>query len=362
MPTKTGRTLYNLNNLNFLEYQSSWQSPSNIALVKYWGKHKNQIPANPSISFTLDACYTQTHVLAKEKTNGYEFDFDIYLDDELKVGFKPKIETFFNRIIEEAKFLKDFRIEIKTHNSFPHSSGIASSASGLSALSLCLLSLKEQIENTKIENFHQKASEWSRLGSGSASRSIYGGLVEWGKFEGLAESDDHFAIPYKGTVHPVFETFRDYVLLVEVGSKSVSSTVGHGLMKGHPFSERRFLQAHENLSSIMKAMEKGDLEQFGELVESEALTLHAMMMSSKPYFILMKPNSIQIIDLIWQFRKETKLPLYFTLDAGANVHLLFPADIEQKVEEFVKQRLTVYLKNGLYICDRVGLGPKKLII
>lgn len=345
-----------------MEYKSSWQSPSNIALVKYWGKHKNQIPANPSISFSLDACHTQTEVVLKPKTKSDNFDFDVWLDNEMQIGFKPKIETFFNRIFSESAFLKDFRLEIKTHNSFPHSSGIASSASGLSALSLALLSLKQDIENREVPNFYQKASEWSRLGSGSASRSVYGGIVEWGQFAGIKESNDDYAIPYQGAVHPVFKTFRDYVLLVEVGSKSVSSTVGHGLMNGHPFSERRFLQAHENLQSILNILETGDLEKFGNLVESEALTLHAMMMSSQPYFILMKPNTVQIIDLIWQFRKETKLPLYFTLDAGANVHLLFPEEIEQKVDEFVKQRLTVYLKNAMYICDRVGLGPKKLII
>lgn len=345
-----------------MEHKSSWQSPSNIALVKYWGKHKNQIPANPSISFTLDACHTQTEVLLKEKTSSREYDFDIWLDNELQEGFKPKIETFFNRISEEAQFLNDFRLEIKTHNSFPHSSGIASSASGLSALSLALLSLKQDIEKKDVSQFYQKASEWSRLGSGSASRSVYGGIVEWGQFAGIKESNDEFAIPYQGKVHPVFKTFRDYVLLVEVGSKTVSSTVGHGLMNGHPFSERRFLQAHENLNSLLGILETGDLEKFGDLVESEALTLHAMMMTSQPYFILMKPNTVKIIDLIWQFRKETKLPLYFTLDAGANVHLLFPEYIEQKVDAFVKQTLTVYLKNGLYICDRVGLGPKNLII
>lgn len=344
-----------------MELISSWQSPSNIALVKYWGKHKNQIPANPSISFTLDACHTQTTVSLSEKSADSDYDFDIWLDDELKPGFKEKIEQFFNRIVSEAKFLKDYRLEIRTSNSFPHSSGIASSASGLSALALCLLSLKEKLDGQKDSDFYKTASIWARLGSGSASRSVYGELVEWGKYEGMSQSSDEYAVPFTGQIDDVFRSFNDYVLLVEVGSKSVSSTAGHGLMNGHPFAERRFLQAHENLSNLLKAMESGDLESFGEIVESEALTLHAMMMTSKPYFILMKPNTVKIIDHIWEFRKNTKLPLYFTLDAGANVHLLFPKSIEQSVVEFVKETLTVYLKNGQYICDHLGQGPKKLI-
>ncbi len=341
-------------------HTSTWRSPSNIALVKYWGKYDNQIPANPSISFTLNECYTETEVSLSEKTAEVDFDFEVLLDGEPKPDFKGKIEKFFNTIVDEAPFLKEYKLTIKTHNSFPHSSGIASSASGMSALALCLLSLKATLTGEEETNFFQKASEWARLGSGSASRSVYGGLVQWGRFAGLRESSYHYAIPYKGEVHEVFKTFKDYVLLVEVGSKSVSSTAGHGLMNNHPFAERRFLQAHENLEKLTNILKSGDLEAFGNLVESEALTLHGMMMTSNPYFILMKPNTVAIIDKIWQFRKETKTPLYFTLDAGANVHLLFPATAEVAVEKFVEAELKGYLKDGRYIKDGVGNGPVKI--
>ena len=345
-----------------MKYRSAWQSPSNIALIKYWGKYANQIPANPSISFTLDNCKTTTEVSLHDKEVDDDYNFDIWLDNQIQEDFKPKIKQFFDKIIGEATFLKEFRLEIKTSNSFPHSSGIASSASGMSALALCLLSIKEEITQKSEENFFQKASEWARLGSGSASRSVYGGLVEWGKFSEIKESNDHFAIPYHGQIDDVFQTFKDYVLLVEVGSKSVSSTVGHSLMNNHPFAERRFLQAHENLSALLKVMKEGDLLRFGEIIESEALTLHSMMMTSRPYFVLMRPNTLSIIEAIWHYRKETGQPLFFTLDAGANIHLLFPQHIEQSVQEFVKQTLTGYLKNGQYICDQVGQGPTKLSI
>lgn len=341
-------------------HTAKWRSPSNIALVKYWGKYKNQIPANPSISFTLNECYTETEVSLSEKTGELDFDFEVYLDGELKPEFKGKIEKFFNTIVDEAPFLKEYKLTIKTHNSFPHSSGIASSASGMSALALCLLSLKATLTGEEETDFYQKASEWARLGSGSASRSVYGGLVEWGRFAGLRESSDDYAVPFKGEVHEVFKTFKDYVLLVEVGSKSVSSTAGHGLMNNHPFAERRFLQAHENLEKLTHILANGDLDAFGNLVESEALTLHGMMMTSNPYFILMKPNTVAIIDKISQFRKETETPLYFTLDAGANVHLLFPTAAEEAVAEFVEAELKGYLKDGRYIKDSVGEGPVRL--
>lgn len=340
--------------------ESSWRSPSNIALVKYWGKYDPQLPANPSLSFTLKESYTETklEILGASSSDGFEFD--IYLDYQKADDFKPKIEQFLGRIEHELSFLKGQKFSIHTYNSFPHSSGIASSASGMSALALCLLSLSPERAQLSESEFYRKASEWSRLGSGSASRSVYGPLGLWGQTEGIAESSDAYAIPYQGKVHPVFTSFRDTILLVETGQKSVSSTAGHGLMKGHPFAKERFSQAHRNMADLQNILAQGNLKAFGELVESEALTLHSMMMTSRPYFILMKPHTLEIIQHIWDWRKETGKPLYFTLDAGANVHLLYPESIEQEAMDFVKSTLSTYLKNGAYICDQVGEGPMPL--
>lgn len=343
-----------------LETRATWRSPSNIALVKYWGKYKNQIPTNPSLSFTLSESFTKTTVTLTGEEAREDFEFALLFEGEAKPDFKPKISTFLNRIAAELEFLKGKRFVIETSNSFPHSSGIASSASGMSALALCLLSLKEEIIGQKEDDFYRKASEWARLGSGSASRSVYGPLALWGRFSGQPASSDQHAIRYSGKVKPVFENFCDYILLVEKGQKQVSSTAGHGLMEKHPYAERRFLQAHENMAELGKYLENGDLNSFGQLVESEALTLHAMMMTSMPYFMLMKPNTLQIIEKIWALRNETGIPAYFTLDAGANVHLLFPSENEQAVKEWVNLEIKGLLNDGDYICDRVGNGPVKL--
>lgn len=347
--------------MHMIENASSWRSPSNIALVKYWGKYDPQLPANPSLSFTLSESFTETKLEILEESGRGDFDFEVFLDYRKAEDFKPKIQKFLGRIASELDFIKGRKFSIHTYNSFPHSSGIASSASGMSALALCLLSLSPQGKEMSPNAFFQKASEWSRLGSGSASRSVYGPLGLWGKTEGIAESSDEYAIPYQGKVDPIFKEFCDTILLVEKGQKAVSSTAGHGLMKGHPFAQQRFAQAHDNLANLQKILAKGDLEAFGNLVEHEALTLHAMMMSSQPYFILMKPNTLKIIELIWEFRRESQKPLYFTLDAGANVHLLYPKHIEQEALNFVNKEIKPYLNNGEYICDRVGNGPTKLM-
>ncbi len=149
--------------------------------------------------------------------------------------------------------------------------------------------------------------------------------------------------------------------MVDKDEKQVSSTIGHDLMHDHPFAEKRFAQAHDNLSKLKSVLETGNLEEFIKITESEALTLHAMMMTSMPYFILMKPKTLEIINAIWKFRNETKAPVCFTLDAGANVHVLYPENVSVKVLQFIKDKLVGYCQNGQYICDEIGTGSQLIV-
>ncbi|NND52993.1 MAG: diphosphomevalonate decarboxylase [Flavobacteriaceae bacterium] len=342
----------------------SWSSPSNIALIKYWGKRPVQIPENPSISFTLDACKTNTSLTLSEKTAKNDLhSFDIFFENEQKDNFKPKIESFFKRIHEYVPYIGDYHFTINTSNTFPHSSGIASSASGMSALAMCLMSFERELNPDMTDEFFmKKASFLARLGSGSASRSIEGELVVWGEHQAIPGSSDLFGIKYPHEVHEVFKSYHDTILLVDKGEKQVSSTMGHQLMHNHPFADKRFDQAYTHVSDLISILKNGDLQGFIELVESEALTLHAMMLTSRPYFVLMKPNTLEIINRIWEFRKETGLHLCFTLDAGSNVHLLYPEHQSTQVYEFIKRDLVAFCQNGHYICDRIGFGAKQLPI
>ncbi len=339
----------------------TWSAPSNIALVKYWGKKENQIPANPSISFTLNNCKTITKLDFIKIDWTDDYSFNLLFEGKHKEEFKPKILKFFQRVEKYLPFLKEYHFDIATENTFPHSSGIASSASGMAALAMNLMSLERELNPEMTdEYFYQKASFLARLGSGSACRSVKGNIVIWGDHNEVAGSSDLFGIPLADEVHPVFRSYQDTILLVDKGEKQVSSTVGHDLMHGHPFSQQRFEQAHENLSAIKIALVEGNVDVFMNIVESEALTLHAMMMTSQPYFILMKPNTLEIINSIWRFRAETKTPVCFTLDAGANVHVLYPENVAGKVLEFIKNELLGYCQNSQYICDAIGGGAAKL--
>ncbi|WP_374174715.1 diphosphomevalonate/mevalonate 3,5-bisphosphate decarboxylase family protein [Flavobacterium tructae] len=336
-----------------------WSAPSNIALVKYWGKKDNQIPANPSVSFTLKNCKTITKLaFAKRETSpASNFSFDLLFEGKPKEDFKPKIQKFLERIEIYLPFLKEYHFTIDTQNTFPHSSGIASSASGMAALAMNFMSLEKVLNPEMTEDyFYQKASFLARLGSGSACRSVKGNLVAWGNQANIKGSSDLYGVEFPYIVHENFNNYQDSILLVDKGEKQVSSTVGHDLMHNHPYAERRFAQAHENLDQLITIFESGNLNEFIKVVESEALTLHAMMMTSMPYYILMKPNTLQIINAIWKFRNETQIPVCFTLDAGANVHVLYPENVSDKVLQFIQDELVVFCQNGQYICDEIGDG------
>ena len=344
--------------------QFQWSAPSNIALVKYWGKKENQIPANPSVSFTLNNCKTITKLAFAKKDNSTllntdsdSFSFDLLFEGKPKEDFKPKIQKFLERIEVFLPFLKEYHFTIDTENTFPHSSGIASSASGMAALAMNLMSLEKALNPAMTDDyFYQKASLLARLGSGSACRSVKGQVVVWGNQANIEGSSDLYGVEFPNEIHANFTNYQDTILLVDKGEKQVSSTVGHDLMHNHPYAERRFAQAHENLDTLISIFKSGDLDSFIKVVESEALTLHAMMMTSMPYFILMKPNTLEIINAIWKFRNETKIPVCFTLDAGANVHVLYPENVSEKVLQFIKNELVGYCQNGQYICDKIGNG------
>lgn len=338
-----------------------WSAPSNIALVKYWGKKEHQIPANPSISFTLNHCKTITKLGFTKKQDNSNYSFDLLFEGKAKEDFKPKIQKFFERIEMYCSYLKEYHFTIDTQNTFPHSSGIASSASGMAALAMNIMSLEKELNPAMTDDlFYQKASFLARLGSGSACRSIKGAIVVWGNHKEIENSSDLFGVEFPSEVHANFKNYQDTILLVDKGEKQVSSTVGHDLMHNHPFAEERFLQAHYNLSAIKSVLENGNLDEFIQIVESEALTLHAMMMTSMPYFILMKPNTLEIINKIWKFRNENKIPVCFTLDAGANVHILYPENVRVETLQFIKDELVGYCQNAQYICDEIGFGSQKL--
>lgn len=339
----------------------AWESPSNIALVKYWGKTGRQYPCNPSVSMTLKNAVSRTQCLFTErKDNWVDFEFE----GKKAPQFEKRIKIFIESLSEELPFLQQYSYTIKSENTFPHSTGIASSASAMSALALCICSMEQICSNEKLEDedFFKKASYIARLASGSASRSVYKSYATWGKSSAFSKASDEFATPFSKYIHPVFNDFQDYILLINSKKKSVSSSAGHGLMRNHPFAKARYDQANTNFERMLGILRSGDLESFIEVLENEALSLHGLMMNSTPSFTLMKPNSLRAIELIRDFRNSTQIPVGFTLDAGPNIHLMFPKNDREKVKSFVDEELIELLEDKKYIMDETGSGPKQINI
>jgi len=337
---------------------TAWQSPSNIALVKYWGKHGIQLPNNSSISLTLNASKTETQ-LKFQRNEANQLQLKFFFEGKENPAFAEKIQRFLNQITPYFPFLNQLSLEISSSNTFPHSSGIASSASAMSALVMGVLALENKLKNTRETDFI-KASYFSRLGSGSASRSVFPVAAVWGKTAFLAESSDEFAIPVAEDLHPIFQDFYDSILIIDSGTKAVSSRAGHALMDNNPFAPARYEQAHNNMQEIYAAMQSGDLDTFIRITEAEALQLHALMMTSDPGYILMQPNSLAAIHAIRSFRENTQTPLCFTLDAGPNIHLLYPAAAREKALPFIEKELQPLCANGFWIDDKVGRGASAI--
>jgi diphosphomevalonate decarboxylase len=335
-----------------------WESPSNIALVKYWGKKDTQKPINPSLSMTLSHMSTRTEVhytRTRYERGKRWFSFNGEKNHPFGariIGYLEKLEPFF-------PFLAHMDLHIVSTNSFPHSAGMASSASAMSALALCICSIEQRLRDhpTGAQEFYRKASYMARLGSGSAARSVYGPFVEWGD---PSKGSDEYAQPLEGQVNPALVFLHDSVMITSGEPKKVKSSQGHRRMEKHPYHSARIQQALDNQQKIRKALARGDFQMLAEATEEEALSLHALMLSSRPGFILINQATINIIQAIRDFRDQTGARITFTLDAGPNVHVIYPTDQKEAIREWMQQTLAPYCENGKMIHDFTGKGPEQL--
>lgn len=335
------------NNLKKLEVHA----PSNIAFVKYWGKFGRQEPINPSISMTLNSCKTITELeysWGSDRLNHLETTFD----GKPSISFHNRLNKYLHSLTDDYPRLKEINLKIHSRNTFPHSAGIASSASAYGAIGIGLASIlaEQGVSDKKL------ASHLARLGSGSASRSIEGPFVRWGKsIDGTGSNQ--FAERIED-IHKEFHDLMDCILLVDEGEKSVSSSDGHRLMENHIYKKSRINQANDNFKELLASLKSGDVDSFIRIVENEALSLHALMMSSNPSYILLKPNSLAIIEIVKRFRRETKIPLCFTIDAGPNIHLIYPGKFKNQVQKLIDEDLKQFCENSRYIIDQAGSGAK----
>jgi diphosphomevalonate decarboxylase len=303
---------------------------SNLAFVKYWGKIDEtlNLPLNSSISMTLSNAKTTTTV---------RFDEDLPHDQVIVAGQAQNAEgRFAQRIsqhLDRIRALANVQTpaEVITENTFPVSAGFASSASGLAALSLAgsaALNLNLSERDLTI---------LARRGSGSASRSIPAGFVEW---YAAQTSEDSYA---EQIAPPEHWDIRDVAVIVSNEEKSVSSSLGHKLAQESPFWESRQPLLPKRLETVRQAIQERDFETFGRELEAEAISMHAIALTSSystnghwhSGIYYWTPDTLELLIAVQQWRQDG-IPVYFTLDAGPTVHLICPAEYEAQITAAVQ--------------------------
>jgi diphosphomevalonate decarboxylase len=305
------------------------KAPANIAFIKYWGKkdEKLRIPANSSISMNLSEAYTVTSVESNEKFNNDE----IFIDGEKLAGKDlERLSKHINLIRSKTKNKTFVRVDSK--NNFPKGAGIASSASGFAALTVATsrafgLNLSEK-----------ELSILARLGSGSACRSIPDGFVEWRRGDKNENSYAYSLYP------PEYWNIYDVIAIVGEKGKKVSSTEGHALAESSPFYKSRIQGMPKKIQEMKLAMKSRDFTKFGEILEAEAINMHCVMMTSEPPLFYWLPETLEMMQTIVDWR-EKGLEVYFTIDAGPNVHVI------------CEERNVIKVRRGLK-----PLGIKRIIV
>jgi len=309
---------------------------TNIALIKYWGKKNKQLklPYTNSLSLTLDRFYTDT------KATIINNDRDIvYLNEQLLDDQQNKrILNYLDTVRKFYSFNDHFQINSINH--VPTSAGFASSASGFAALAASINETKQLGLNKR------ELSILARNGSGSASRSIYGGFVEW--IAGT-DNDSSYAVPIDETPE------IDLTLLsvvIDQHSKKVSSTVGmENSVKSSPFYSNWVTLVSSEIEEIKQAIAKKDIQKIGEISEHNAMSMHALTLSADPSFTYFAPETIQIIQLIQELRQKGVFA-YATIDAGPNVKIICTKESIKKVQTYIEQQLS----NVTAVVANIGSG------
>ncbi|MCJ7715603.1 MAG: diphosphomevalonate decarboxylase [Anaerolineales bacterium] len=289
----------------------------NIAFIKYWG-NKDQdlrIPANGSLSMNLKQLETRTSV---------SFDPSLVRDQlilngnyEEGVSLK-RVATLLDRVRNMVGF-KAFA-SVESENNFPTGTGIASSASAFAALSyasstaagLCLS--------------ERELSQLARTGSGSASRSIPGGFVEW---QAGTDHDSSFAF---SIAEPIQWDLTDQIVLISREHKKIGSSQGHTLADTSPIQEARVKDAKRRLDICRKALLERDFPTFADIVEQDCNLMHAVMMTSVPPLNYWLPGTLEVMRAV-QFWRREGIQVCYTIDAGPNVHVICPTAEADIVKE-----------------------------
>jgi len=318
-------------------------APSNIAIVKYWGKRDDRLnlPATSSISITLSKLKTEVSVSFDEKIQ----------KDEVLVEGRPATENAYKRVVAFLDVIRSktnlpLFARVESFSNFPVSSGLASSASTFAALTLA--ATKAACASFTL----QELARIARLGSGSAPRSLLGGAVE--AVAGVLDDGSDFEVRQILPQERVF--FAVVVVVVDAKEKSVSSRDGMNLCKRTSPYYERWLEYNQGLVSTAKsALLNGDMQTVGEIAEASCFAMHACCLSANPPLLYFAEPTVSVIQEVFDMRKEG-IQVYVTIDAGPHPVLILPFDFVPKAVERISNLKGVVR----VIVERAGEGAKIL--
>lgn len=297
---------------------------TNIALIKYWGKRDKQLflPMNSSLSLTLDAFYTDTKVIFDSDLTADEFYLNGILQDSKEILKISRFLDLFCEYIGERTFAR-----VESLNFVPTAAGLASSASAFAALTLATATA------LGLNLSREELSTLARRGSGSSTRSLFGGFVEWDMGTGSADS----------MAHPIDDADWDIgmiVLAVNTGQKKIASREGMDhTVATSPFYQAWVNTAKEDLQAIKQAIADRDFEQVGQITEHNGMKMHATTLSANPPFTYWSADSLLAQEAVRQVREESGLSAYMTMDAGPNVKVLCRASQMAELVDALSQYL-----------------------
>ncbi|HFI0305047.1 TPA: diphosphomevalonate decarboxylase [Streptococcus suis] len=297
---------------------------TNIALIKYWGKRDKQLflPMNSSLSLTLDAFYTDTKVIFDSDLTADEFYLNGILQDSKEILKISRFLDLFCEYIGERTFAR-----VESFNFVPTAAGLASSASAFAALTLATATA------LGLNLSREELSTLARRGSGSSTRSLFGGFVEWDMGTGSADS----------MAHPIDDADWDIgmvVLAVNTGQKKIASREGMDhTVATSPFYQAWVDTAKEDLQAIKQAIADRDFEQVGQITEHNGMKMHATTLSANPPFTYWSADSLLAQEAVRQVREESGLSAYMTMDAGPNVKVLCRASQMAELVDALSQYL-----------------------
>lgn len=283
-------------------------APSNIALCKYWGKRDSSLnlPLNSSLSISLGHLGSHTHISVSD-TNQDQVRLNNQSLD-LQSAFSQKVLSFVNLVRRDQKI----PLLIDTRNNIPTAAGLASSASGFAALAVAI----NDFFNLNLDR--SVLSAYARMGSGSASRSVYSGFVRWDM--GSADDGmDSYAVPLECQ----WQNLCVGLIKVSSAQKPVDSRSGmeRTIQTSHLYPNWP-AQAAADLKAIELAINERDFGQLGACAEKNSMSMHATMISAWPPLVYWLPESLAVMHKVWQLR-DAGVAVYFTMDAGPNIKLLF---------------------------------------